>query len=129
MERLLNPTGYAGLGILLTFSLFPGVSMVSVKGSDTMLVIVCIIYSAILIATIVAGWLTFKNKLTLAPKWMVTTVMLLLLPYYSALSTAIDSFGDGNSSGNYWIPISEVFLILITAYVLRKNERRQALGQ
>ncbi len=113
MEHLLNPSSYSGLGILLIFALFPGVSMVSVKGSDTILAVVCSLYFVIFIVAIVAVWLTFKKKVALAPKWLVTTVMLLLIPYYSALSTAIESFGQGNKEGNYWPAIAMVVIVLV----------------
>lgn len=128
MERIFKSTSYAGLGLLLTFALWPGMSMLSVKASETVNIIATILYFSIMIATVVSICLTLSNKMPPAPKWFVTTVFIILLPYISALSTAIDSIREGEGDGNYWVPIGEVILILITAFYLWRKERRQAFN-
>lgn len=129
MERIFNSTSYAGLGLTLIFALAPGLSMIEVKGSDTLLAVVSIIYLAIFAATVVCIILAFYNKLPKAPKWFSATVLLLLIPYFSALSTAISSFGEVNSSGKYWGAICMIPIFLILPYFISWNERRKAKRQ
>lgn len=129
MERIWHSYTYAGAGLILLIGLYPGLTMISVQVSSILKTICGLIFLAIFLATIVCLCLTIIHKIPDAPKSLFMGILILFIPYSSALSIAIESFKDGNSYGGYWIVLAETIAIFVGLFLYWKKARTKHLSK
>ena len=125
MEKIFGTYSYSVLGLVFLLAVSPGVTMIQIMGSLALYSIVVLLYLALGIATLVCFARATENKMPPAPKWLYGTLLLLLLPYITALSTAIKALGGSYTLGGYWYSLGLLVMALVIIFFLIRKERRE----
>ena len=126
MDKIFGTYSYSVLGLVFLLIVSPGVTMIEIMGSLALFSVAVLLQVALGIATLVCFARATENNMPPAPKWLYATLLLLLVPYTSALSTAIKALGGSYTLGGYWYPLGLLVMVLVIIFFLIRKERREA---